>query len=386
MSRIENQGRLFLELIEELRPHWRKDPGLPNRLTEWLTRHRAGSRDRRLYRELAYTAWRILPWIEDAAPETLIQRVATHAQSTKDTADFIDHFAAPDTDPTGPPAELLPDWLADQCPDALASDQRDALLDRAPLWIRIQTDDDPAVARELTELKIPFDASAVVPGAWKLPTESRVTQTNAFQQGLIEVQDIGSQALFHSLPGLLTGNWLDACAGAGGKTLQLAKILQGAGGTVTAHDIRPKPLRELQTRQKRAGLSNIIVSRSVAGKFDGVLVDAPCTGSGTWRRSPHLKWTTTEARIQRAQEKQLLLLAHFSQQVAVGGLLVYATCSLCRDENEAVVDTFRRDHPAFQPVSLQHPATRDQLTEGRMTLLPAELDSDAYFMAAMRRV
>jgi 16S rRNA (cytosine967-C5)-methyltransferase len=66
--------------------------------------------------------------------------------------------------------------------------------------------------------------------------------------------------------------------------------------------------------------------------------------------------------------------------------LVYATCSLCRDENEAVVDTFRRDHPAFQPVSLQHPATRDQLTEGRMTLLPAELDSDAYFMAAMRRV
>lgn len=385
MSRIENQGRLFLELIEELRPHWRKDPGLPNRLAEWLARHRAGSRDRRLYRELAYTAWRILPWIEDASPETLIQRVATHAHSTKDTVDFIAHFATPDAAPIGPSTGLLPDWLPDQCPDALTSPQCDALLDRAPLWIRMQSDDATAMAHELTELQIPFEASAAVPGAWKLPTESRVTQTHAYQQGLIEVQDIGSQALFHSLPGPLTGNWLDACAGAGGKTLQLAKILQGVGGTVTAHDIRPKPLRELQVRQKRAGLSNITVSRSVAGKFDGVLVDAPCTGSGTWRRSPHLKWTTTPVRIQRAQEQQILLLAQFSQQVEIGGLLVYATCSLCRDENEAVVDAFRRDHPAFQPVSLRHPATRDDLTEGRMTLLPAELDSDAYFMAAMRR-
>lgn len=385
MSRIENQGRLFLELIDELRPHWRKDPGLPNRLAEWLARHRAGSRDRRLYRELTYTAWRILPWIEDAAPETLIQRVASSAQRTADTAGFIDHFATNAPESIGPSENLLPAWLPEQAPDALDPRQRDALLQRAPLWIRLQTEASDAVAAELNELEIPFETSDEIPGAWKLPTESRITQTKAFLTGLIEVQDIGSQALLHALPSPPAGNWLDACAGAGGKTLQLAKLLQPSGGKVTAHDIRPKTLRELQNRQKRAGITNINVSRTPEGKFDGVLVDAPCTGSGTWRRSPHLKWTTTPARIQRAQEQQILLLGRFSAQVEVGGLLVYATCSLCRDENDAVVDAFLRDHHAFRPVPLRHPTTGEQLPVGRMTLLPADLDSDAYFVAAMRR-
>ena len=385
MSRIKNQGRLFLELIDELRPHWRKDPGLPNRLSDWLVRHRAGSRDRRLYRELAYTAWRILPWIEDASPETLVQRVAQHANRTPDTAAFIEHFASATTEPIGPPEDLLPDWLSSQNSAVIVPTQRDTLLQRAPLWIRLQTDDANAVATELTELQIPFEPSALIEGAWKLPPESRITQTHAFQKGLIEVQDIGSQALLHSLPTPPTGNWLDACAGAGGKTLQLATLLHPSGGTVTAHDIRPKPLRELQTRQKRAGLTNLTVSRSVAGKFGGVLVDAPCTGSGTWRRSPQLKWTTTTARIQRAHEQQMLLLARFSQHVEVGGLLVYATCSLCHDENEAVVETFLRDHPAFRPAPLIHPASGQNLPAGRLALLPAELDSDAYFVAALHR-
>ena len=385
MSRIENQGRLFLELVDELRPHWRKDPGLPNRLSEWLARHRAGSRDRRLYRELAYTAWRILPWIEDAAPETLIQRVADHANHTPDTAGFIEHFGSGTTITVGPPDKLLPNWLNSQSPGATDPKQRDALLQRAPLWIRIQTKDTQAVDDELSELNIPFEISEHIEGAWKLPTESRITQTSAYQKGLIEVQDIGSQSLFHCLQAPLSGHWLDACAGAGGKTLQLASLLQDSEGTVTAHDNRPKPLLELQSRQKRAGLTNIKIAKPTGSNFDGVLVDAPCSGSGTWRRSPHLKWTTTPARIQRAQDQQIMLLAKFSQYVNVGGILIYATCSLFHDENEAVVDAFLRVHPAFRPTTLSHPVSGKDLPNGQMTLLPADLDSDAYFVAAMRR-
>ena len=93
MSRVDNQRRLFLELIEELRPHWRHDAAQPQRLADWLARHRAGSRDRRLYRELTYTAWRILPWIEDASPELLVERVASHAAVSPATEAFVCAFA-----------------------------------------------------------------------------------------------------------------------------------------------------------------------------------------------------------------------------------------------------------------------------------------------------
>ena len=149
MSRIENQRRLFLELIEQLRPWWRRDPGQPARLAAWLAEHRAGSRDRRLYRELCYTAWRILPWIEDASPDVLVARVARHAERTPATAAFIDAFAAGDADsPSFPPASLLPDWIAAECPAAVEPVQRDALLRRAPLWIRLQTELPAAVAAE----------------------------------------------------------------------------------------------------------------------------------------------------------------------------------------------------------------------------------------------
>lgn len=385
MSRIENQRRLFLELLEELRPYWRKDPGLPKRLTAWLTEHRAGSRDRRLYRELVYTTWRILPWIEDASPETVVGRVARHAQRTDDTAGFIDQFASDSEESPRSPNSLLPDWLESQNRDIFDPLQRDALLSRAPLWIRLQTAKHDLVAAEFTELGIPFEPSELVPGAWRIPSQTKITQTQAYQNGLYEVQDIGSQALLLSLSSPLSGNWLDACAGAGGKTLQLAGKLLPTGGTVTAYDVRRSALRELGSRQKRAKLSNITVDPAPTGHFDGVLVDAPCTGSGTWRRSPHLKWTTTTDGIRRAHERQRLILAKFAHRVKIGGLLVYATCSLCREENEKVVESFRQAHPAFRPEPLRHPVSQDTLADGQLTLLPADLDSDAYFLAAFRR-
>lgn len=385
MSRVDNQRRLFLELIEELRPWWRKDPGLPRRLTAWLARHRAGSRDRRLYRELAYTAWRILPWIEDASPETVVRHVANHAEVNRATAAFIDQFSTPDQTVPPPPESLLPTWLETQCPAALEPCQRDALLRRAPLWIRLQTTQEAKVAAEFAQLKIPIEPSPLISSAWRLPTATPIADNRAYRDGLFEVQDIGSQALLTCLPSPAQGQWLDACAGAGGKTLQLAEQLRPNGGTVTAHDIRPAALQELGIRQKRAGFTNITLTPNPTGKFDGVLVDAPCTGSGTWRRSPHLKWTTQPADIIRSSERQSLILGRFSTHVKVGGLLVYATCSLCRTENEDVVAAFRQSHPAFRPVPLRHPVTKTLVKEGQICLLPADLDSDAYFVAVLQR-
>lgn len=383
MSRLENQHRLFLDLVEVLRPRWRRDPGLPGTIQAWLSARRAGSRDRRLYRELAFTTLRILPVVESLPPTELVGRVAAHAERTPATAEFIDAYA--DQRPPASPDQLLPSWLTQENPALAASPaQRDCLLSRAPLWLRLQTDDPAVVAAEFTELGWTWSESPALPGAWRLDGDCNVLGTRAFRNGLIEIQDIGSQALLAAVDPVAGTRWLDACAGAGGKTLQLARLL-GSSGHVTAHDVRPAALAELKRRAERAGITHVSVDPRPGGSYDGVLVDAPCTGSGTWRRSPHLKWTTTEATMARAAETQAKLLARFAPLTAPGGLLVYATCSLCQSENEAVVSGFANAHPAYAPVSLTGIGNLPARSPIGLSIWPADLDSDAYFVAAFRR-
>lgn len=383
MSRLANQRRLFLDLIESLRPHWRTDPALPARLQRWLATRRAGSRDRRLYRELTYTALRVLPWIENAPPDALIGIVAACAAPGPATDAFVTAWRLDPLPASCDPAQLLPAWVADECPDALAPDQHAALLARAPLWVRRQGGGDEAVRTELITDGWQVSPSAVLPSAWRLVGEGDLTRTDAWRQGHLEVQDLGSQLLLEYVRPQPGGHWLDACAGAGGKTLQLARLL-GAAGRVSAHDVRPGALEELQRRTARAGLQNVRIRESPAGSFDGVLVDAPCTGSGTWRRAPHLKWSTTSADITRAASRQRTLLAQFSTRVRPDGRLVYATCSLCRSENEAVVEAFLAAHSSFQLESLPAPGPRPAGPLG-LRILPADFDSDGYFVSALRR-
>ena len=225
--------------------------------------------------------------------------------------------------------------------------------------------------------------SSVLDTAVQAPLDADVTATEAFRSGQIEVQDIGSQLVLESAEPSPGGRWLDACAGAGGKSLQLARML-GPGGRVDAHDIRPAALRELGDRAARAGAGTIRIRTRVDGSeaYDGVLVDAPCSGSGTWRRAPHLKWCTGPADAGRHSARQLGLLSRFAAFVAPGGRLVYATCSLSRLENEAVVAGFLETHPSFAMV----PPRRDlgflARPNGR-TLLPSVHDSDGFFVAVL---
>lgn len=307
MSLAENQRRILLEFLRALRPHWRADRALPARVQRLLADRRCGSRDRRLYRELLYTAIRALPWIESAAEDLAVARIAQLAADIPATSAFRATFADPSAVADLDPTELLPGWLRDECPAAFAPAERDTLLRRAPLWLRLQTDSADSVFAEFAALGCPLVPSGVVTDAWRCPTEIDATQTAAFRSGAFEVQDLGSQLLLATVDGLGPGqNWFDACAGAGGKSLQLARLL-GPTGRVDASDIRPAALAELRARADRAGLRNIRTTRSAAlgeTRYDGVLVDAPCTGSGTWRRAPHLKWITTPTDIARAADLQ----------------------------------------------------------------------------------
>lgn len=387
MGITASQGRVYLELARALQPHWRGDFALPARLQRLLAaRPGCGSRDRRLYRELIYTTLRHLPWIEPclaADPDEALRRVAWLAAETPATIAFRASLAT-GARPAGDPVELLPEWFRREAPGLFTPDEAAAQARRAPLWLRLQTSDPAAVHAEFNTRGWKCSASTILPDALRLETEVDLTTTNAWRQGEFEVQDLGSQLLLASVGIPPGGHWLDACAGAGGKSLQLARLV-GPAGTVEATDIRPAALAELRERAARARLSNLrSTARPARAAYDGVLVDAPCSGTGTWRRAPHLKWVTRPEHLARAAVRQAELLRQLAPLVRPGGLLVYATCSLAQGENAAVVAGFLREHPTFTP----EPPAADfgfAPAEGGLTVWPARHDTDGFFVAGLRR-
>lgn len=417
-----NQQRLFLAFVAGLRPHVRRDSGLPRRIKELLARQRAiGSRDRKLYRELLYTWLRFHPWIDpllDASPDLAAQITAWLAPELKATAHYRtalcgDWPAAPAsladkavilTRKVGPlePAEisasapcslleapafspqaLLPAWFAEHCPAAFTSPHLDALNSRANVWVRLQCNDRNLVLDEFRSKQWTWETAAGFPDALCLPPNAEVADTDAYRRGFLEIQDLGSQLVLATAPLVPGGRWLDACAGAGGKTLQLARLL-GDSGHVDATDIRPEILDELRDRAKRARLDNIMIVRSPADAYDGILVDAPCSGSGTWRRQPHLKWYVKPASIAAFAQTQREILTAQAPRVKPGGLLIYATCSLSHHENHDVVAGFLQEHPGFAPLPAAdtHGGTFDGLGT---TLLPGTRNTDGFYVATLRR-
>lgn len=403
------QAEVFRELWRQLSPAAAVDRAFPARLERRLRQDRRfGSRDRRLYREFTYTALRYRSWLPEAGDAlddpTLAALIwlaadlpATRPLKQALTSDW------PEPGPSvaaraavlqarGIPGAgrcLLPEWFRTECPAAFQSPLYDTLAQRAPLWLRLQTDDSERVATEFHGRGWSFTPSADLPSAWRVDGEVDVTASDAFADGFIEVQDLGSQWIVEQLPLSAGERWLDACAGAGGKSLSLARRL-GAAGRVFAHDIRPEALLELEARARRAGLRTITITPSPArfatGGLDGVLIDAPCSGTGTWRRAPHLKWSTTPEEIAAHARRQTDLLERYHSLVRPGGLLVYATCSLARTENEAVIEGFRSRHPDFHPPSEPlRVLPRALPAAGGHTLLPSLYDTDGFYAAVLRR-
>jgi 16S rRNA (cytosine967-C5)-methyltransferase len=420
-----NQQRLFLAFLGELRPHLRSDSSLPRRIKEIFARHRAiGSRDRKLYRELVYTALRFLPWVEpylDKDPAIAAKITAWLAPELKPTAHYRTALCAdwpavpatlaeksallrsfnlqllcPATAETNTglaaasngatfnfsPEALLPVWFRSHCPAAFESPHLDAINSRANVWVRIQCNDRNLVLDEFRAQGWDFTVAEDFPDALCLPPNAEVAASDAYRRGFVEIQDLGSQmVLAHLTP---AGRWLDTCAGAGGKTLQLARLL-GPAGHVDATDIRPQILEELRDRAMRARLENVAIVQEPEGQYDGVLVDAPCSGSGTWRRQPHLKWYVKPETITAFAQTQLEILTTNAPRVKTGGLLVYATCSLSHHENHDVVADFMRTHPVFsaEKPAKNHGGVFDGLGT---TLLPGTRNTDGFYVALLRSI
>jgi 16S rRNA (cytosine967-C5)-methyltransferase len=207
---------------------------------------------------------------------------------------------------------------------------------------------------------------------------------------VLEVQDVASQAV-----GLVCDpdpgeRWWDACAGAGGKALHLAGLM-GGKGLVVATDVNAARLKEAVRRARRSPFRNLTTKewdgRHVAGKarsFDGVLVDAPCSAIGTWRRNPDARWTTDRQAIPRLAELQAGILHAAAPGVKPGGTLVYSVCTLTSPETTGVVRTFLEGHPEFQLDPFPHPFT-GSATDGTLQIWPQDGDCDAMFIARMIR-
>jgi 16S rRNA (cytosine967-C5)-methyltransferase len=272
----------------------------------------------------------------------------------------------------------VPDWLVTRIdPIELRALQGPASLDlRVNLLKATREEARAALAAEGLE------AVATPLSPWGLRIEGRrqVTSGAAFRAGLVEIQDEGSQmvaAVVDARPGMRV---VDLCAGAGGKTLALAMTMQNRGQLV-ACDVSAVRLDGAVRRLRRAGVHNVERHLLEAGdkwikrraaSFDRVLVDAPCTGTGTWRRNPDARLRLTEADLAELLPKQAALLDQAASLVRKGGRLVYATCSLLAEENEDQVTAFVSRHPGFTQVDV-------------LTLTPARHGTDGFFAAVLER-
>ena len=296
----------------------------------------------------------------------------------------------------------LPDWLWERLvvqqgePEALRIAQ--GLLNPAPLDLRVnlaRTEREAAQA-SLGADAIESSATPYSPAGLRLAGKPAINRHPLFTEGLVEVQDEGSQLLAWLLAPRRGEMIADYCAGAGGKTLAAAMLMRGTG-RVYAMDVSAKRLAALAPRAARAGITSVQTlvlgeddarARRLAGKLDRVLVDAPCSGFGTLRRNPDLKWRHQAVAIDELAAKQRAILRAAAPLVKLGGRLVYATCSILREENDAVADAFKASHGHFRPVSAATllAAQRIALDTGeRLRLWPHLHGTDGFFAAVFER-
>jgi 16S rRNA (cytosine967-C5)-methyltransferase len=296
----------------------------------------------------------------------------------------------------------LPDWLHARLVSQFGADETLALAralnQPAPLDLRVNTirTDRPAVLERLAADGIAAEPGPLSPLAVRLRGKPALVNYPLFVDGSVEVQDAGSQLLGFLLEPKRGEMVVDFCAGAGGKTLLLGALMRNTG-RLYAFDVSDKRLAKLKPRLARSGLSNVHPARieherdqkvkRLAGKVDRVLVDAPCSGLGTLRRNPDLKWRQDEASVAELAAKQAAILESAARLVKPGGRLVYATCSLLADENDAIVDAFLARNPAFRVVPAADILGRQgiALDGERLRLLPHLHDSDGFFAAALER-
>lgn len=284
-------------------------------------------------------------------------------------------------------AKALPAWAADAMP--LSDAWLRSLQDEPSLWLRARRGKGATLARTLGQAR-----PGTLSDAIRYEGEADLFKLPEFHAGEFEIQDIASQAVGWLCAPNPGETWWDACAGEGGKLLHLSDLM-GNKGLIWASDRAEWRLKKLKRRTARAKVFNYRAALWDGGaklptrtKFDGVLVDAPCSGVGTWQRNPHARWTTSLQDVQELASLQQRLLAHVAPGVKPGGKLIYAVCTLTQAETEETARQFNETQPEFEPLSLPelHGVDgRALASAATVTIWPQDLGGNGMFIAAWRR-
>lgn len=359
---------------------------------DWFRARRfVGSKDRRAIRDLVWDTIRVCGEIPTSGRSALL-RLAADDPVLAARFDGSHYGPAPlNADDTIAAAGVAPGWLiAALSASGLAGDEVAALLDRAPLDLRANR---LRTTRDELAALLPVAAEpGPAPDALRLPAGTAVETWPAFAQGLFEVQDAGSQLACAALAAAPGECVVDLCAGAGGKTLALAAAMAGQGRLI-ACDIDRTRLSRLPERAHRAGAEvecrlldggreNQALG-DLAGRVDAVLVDAPCSGTGTWRRNPEVRWRLAPAAITRYAALQAHVLDLAATLVRPGGRITFITCSLLDAEGPHAIEAFLARHRDWRAGAVALPIGRARGTGWRLT--PGHDGTDGFFFANLMR-
>ncbi|MDR0577150.1 MAG: RsmB/NOP family class I SAM-dependent RNA methyltransferase [Candidatus Accumulibacter sp.] len=410
---IEHAGRLLAELLRFSFP-------ADSAVSRYFREHRElGHGDRAFIAETVYAALRrkrslSARCLDEVTPRHLALAALAHAQGLnlreleaaigEREKKWLAQAKAVRFDELPAAVRLdLPDWLYEALSRQYAADELESLarglLQTAPLDLRVNTlkMERDAALDALRAEGIEAAACSLSPLGIRLAGKPPLSRHPLFLGGCVEAQDEGSQLLGFLLQPKRGEMVADFCAGAGGKTLLLGAMMRSRG-RLYAFDVSEKRLSRLKPRLARSGLSNVHPVRidsehdprikRLAGKLDRVLVDVPCSGLGTLRRNPDLKWRQGPESVAELAAKQASILRAAASLVKPGGRLVYATCSLLDAENDGVVDGFLADHPEFAPVSAREILRGqgiDAETGERLRLAPHRHGTDGFFATVMER-
>ena len=369
----------------------------------FTTAKRLGPREKRAVSQAVFNYFRWVRWLDPQGSfqKNVEQALTLNARFTQNTSSIKAEALA---------ARAVPEWLASEVvlpAESLRQFQREPAL-----WLRARPGRAAHLAATLGNCEAPpssvverFCLPAKEVTALRYTGHQDLFLTAQFHNGEFEIQDLASQLVGHACAPLPGQTWWDACSGEGGKLLHLADLMSNKG-LIWASDRSERRLQSLKRRAARAKLFNYRAATwdgsaklPTKTRFDGVLLDAPCSGVGTWQRNPHARWTTARKDVSELAAVQQAMLNHVAPSLKPGGRLVYSVCTLTRSETTEVAKAFTTAHPEFEPVSV-FPADRtapalsspacavgdtDAFLETAVTVWPHEVNANGMFIAAWKR-
>ncbi|MEP2989304.1 MAG: RsmB/NOP family class I SAM-dependent RNA methyltransferase [Parasphingorhabdus sp.] len=382
-----------IELLDEIIMAARDDGASADAIIKryFKKRRYAGSKDRRAIRDHVYAAIRLFGDRPESGRSAMLGLVnkKPELQVLFDGSDYGPSKIG--LKENGADGSLIPKWIQPKFADVIDEIEQDALLGRADLHIRVK----PQYIEEQGVVTLLSEAKTLPLGnAYALPNGTRVEGSQPYRGGQIEIQDLGSQAIVAAGAQQKPKLVLDLCAGAGGKTMGLAAQLPDSTRMIASDTDRGR-LSRMKPRMERAGADNIETIllhpnrewealQHLKNQCDLVIVDAPCSGTGTWRRNPELRWRMTPKRLQKTTELQQRLLQLGSEFVAEGGRLLFAVCSLLDDEGPDQVEKFLQSEPDWRDIEVDLPLGRPY--RKGLLLSPYHDGTDGFYFSCLEKL